>query len=414
MQLEIGGQRYSLAAGEFVIGSDSSASLRLSGAGVLGRHAIARRLNDGMAVVVPASRESEVLLNGTRLGSDPTPVLHGDKLVIAGQEILVVDPGQGGDTRLMARQELAPQSEPAGRLVSLHDGREYAIDTIPFVLGRDAACQVVVTDAGASRRHAEIVPLPDMTVLVDLSSNGTYVADERIQGRRKLERADVIRIGREEFRFYPAHQPATAPEPILSPPAGAEARLSDTMMGVPHRFKVDTPLPTPPVPAIRPLASLLVRSGAMKGERLSVRSPVVNLGRADFNELRIPDASVSTSHAKLQLREGVWVVSDLGSTNGTFVDGERVTEEVAVPPGATLRLGDVALLFEPMDLPGSAGAEGATSVLRAAATPPDAVRRVVLMAQPDASAARGRHTFRWLLIIGLLAIGAFLVTLYLR
>jgi pSer/pThr/pTyr-binding forkhead associated (FHA) protein len=89
--------------------------------------------------------------------------------------------------------------------------------------------------------------------------------------------------------------------------------------------------------------------GALHGQRLSIRTPVVNIGRADYNDLVLPDESVSTAHAKLQRREGVWVLVDLDSTNGSFVDGERVKGEAAIPPGATVRLGDVALVFEPTD-----------------------------------------------------------------
>src|SRR5256886_12433150 len=96
-------------------------------------------------------------------------------------------------------------------------------------------------------------------------------------------------------------------------------------------------------------SSFLVRSGGLVGQRLSVRSPVVNIGRADYNDLVVPDPSVSTSHAKLQRREGVWVLVDLDSTNGTFVDGERVKGDAPLAPGATVRFGDVHLVFEPTD-----------------------------------------------------------------
>src|SRR5439155_26857891 len=72
------------------------------------------------------------------------------------------------------------------------------------------------------------------------------------------------------------------------------------------------------------LANLIVRSGSRKGQRLPIKTPIVNIGRADYNDIALPDESVSTSHAKLQRREGVWVLVDLDSTNGSFVDGERV------------------------------------------------------------------------------------------
>ena len=61
--------------------------------------------------------------------------------------------------------------------------------------------------------------------------------------------------------------------------------------------------------------------------------------------------SVSTTHARLQRKDDLWVLSDLGSTNGTYVEGEPVTGETALTPGTTLRFGDVAALFEPHDEP---------------------------------------------------------------
>jgi pSer/pThr/pTyr-binding forkhead associated (FHA) protein len=94
---------------------------------------------------------------------------------------------------------------------------------------------------------------------------------------------------------------------------------------------------------------LLFRSGEFKGQRHPIRVPVVNIGRGDYNDLVIGDASVSTMHAKLQRREAIWILSDLGSTNGTFVEGEKLSGEVALTPGTTLRFGDVIALFEPLD-----------------------------------------------------------------
>jgi cell division septation protein DedD len=97
------------------------------------------------------------------------------------------------------------------------------------------------------------------------------------------------------------------------------------------------------------MASLLVRSGVTKGTRLPIRVPVVNIGRADYNDIVLADESVSTAHAKLQRREGVWTLADLGSTNGTFVDGEQVQGEVPLGPGATVRFGQISTMFEPTD-----------------------------------------------------------------
>jgi pSer/pThr/pTyr-binding forkhead associated (FHA) protein len=250
-----------------------------------------------------------------------------------------------------------------GRVVCLTDGREYAVGSEPLVFGRDATSDVVVTGGEVSRKHAEIQMGAEGYVLLDLSANGTFVNGKRVVHDHSLARADVIRIGTDEFRFYAEAAPAAPPlarrpvpsEGPLDTPTGASARLADTMHGVPS-FTPSDPRPTPPsAPLPPPIASLLVRSGEMRGRRLPIIIPVVNVGRADYNDIVLADPSVSTTHAKLQRRDDVWVLTDLGSTNGTYVEGEPVTGETALTPGTTLRFGDVAALFEPHDEPKPAG-----------------------------------------------------------
>ena len=73
---------------------------------------------------------------------------------------------------------------------------------------------------------------------------------------------------------------------------------------------------------------------------------MANIGRADYNDLVVPDESVSTSHAKLQRREGVWVLVDLDSTNGTFVNGEPIEGRVQLFDGDLVRVGDTELRVE--------------------------------------------------------------------
>jgi pSer/pThr/pTyr-binding forkhead associated (FHA) protein len=367
MHLEFGGARIPVPAGETIIGSAPGCAVMLEGEGILPRHAIVQGTPQGAAALRAASPEAEIIVNGVRLGLDPTPVLHGDKIQIGSHEILAVDSRRVGHTQLFdsgAFADLTPvrisaQTAPAGatggRLVCLTDGREYTMAGPSLVFGRDAGSDVVVGGTEVSRRHAEIQATPDGYVLNDLSVNGTYVNGERVGRQHLLARADVIRIGHDEFRFYadvaappPARgrrsvPPVTAPQP----PTGAGARLSDTLLGMPQPMPSATVTPTQP--QVAPIASLLVRNGAMKGRRLAVKVPVVNIGRADFNDVVISDPSVSTSHAKLQRRDDIWMLSDLGSTNGTFVEGERLSGEVPLGPGTTVKFGEVAVLFEPLD-----------------------------------------------------------------
>ncbi len=365
IHLQIDGERYPIAAGETVIGSDASSTVVLAGAGVRPRHAVVQGMQAGAAAIRVADREAEVRVNGVRLGSDPTPLLHGDKIEISGRELLVVDPARAGSTQLFDSGAFADLVAPpglkgtrtktGGRLVCLTDGREYSVGAGPLSLGRDAGSDVVVSGNEVSRHHAEIRSEEDGYLLLDLSVNGTFVNGERIGKTHTLARADVIRIGNDEFRFYadaanpaapqPASDPGQPASPPPAPPAGASQRLSDTMHGLPAEPERNTP----PGPEAAPLASLLFRSGDFKGRRVPIKVPVANIGRGLYNDVVISDASVSTMHAKLQRREAIWILSDLGSTNGTFVEGERLAGEVALTPGTTLRFGDVIALFEPLD-----------------------------------------------------------------
>jgi adenylate cyclase len=114
---------------------------------------------------------------------------------------------------------------------------------------------------------------------------------------------------------------------------------------------------------------MLVRSGTLKGQRIQLRTPVINIGRADYNDVVLPDESVSTSHAKLQRREGVWILTDVESTNGTFVDGERVQGDAPLAPGAMVRFGDVQLVFEPTDDAMGVAKGGGTKMIEAFKAP---------------------------------------------
>jgi pSer/pThr/pTyr-binding forkhead associated (FHA) protein len=425
MQLEFGGRRYPVAAGDLVIGSGPDSTLVLAAPGVLPRHALVRSLGAGMAFVVPAAPGAEILVNGARLGGDPTPIMHGDKIGIGGHEVLVADPRNAGATQVISAARPAdstptpPDSagaapaaaEPVsvGRLVSLNDGREYALSAVPFVIGRDAAADVVVEGDDVSRRHAEILTLPDGDFLVDSSSNGTWLNGERLRGKQALQAGDILRVGPEELRYYPAER--------KTPPPSVGFRLGETVIGMPALRRPPPLQSSYLAPSEPPLASLLVRSGALKGERFAIRTPVANIGRADYNDVTLDDPSVSASHAKLQLRDGVWMLADLGSTNGTTVDAEPVTGESPLSPGASIEFGEVKLLFEPRDR-GVKKRDGTVVVeVQLPSAPPPApgpvIQATVLGGARRGAVAGARRPWRWILPAAALAVGAVLLAWYL-
>src|SRR5881409_4504916 len=230
--LELGQRKYSIPVGEVVLGSDAGCAISLTGAGVLPRHALLLGQADGQVVIRKAAPAAEVTINGVRLGAEPTPLLHGDKVEVGDHELTFVDERRSGSTQYVqalpqamaqgkgggAGAKPGATGNTGGRIVSLTDGREYVIAGPSLVFGREAGCDVVVAGKDVSRRHAEIVQTPRGYLLVDSRTNGTFVSETRVQGQRILARADVVRIGDENFRFYADVAPAPAPAP--APPAG--------------------------------------------------------------------------------------------------------------------------------------------------------------------------------------------------
>src|SRR5438552_9097270 len=152
-----------------------------------------------------------------------------------------------------------------GRVVSRTDGREYVITAATIVFGREAGCDIVVAGKDVSRRHAEIMQPPKGYLLVDSSTNGTFVNEERVQGQRILQRADVIRIGEESFRFYAdmASAPAAPPAPP-APPGPHPGPAANAPPAAPPFSKPDaSPRATaPPVSPIVPPAPAAPPAGA--------------------------------------------------------------------------------------------------------------------------------------------------------
>src|SRR5262245_49375776 len=85
---------------------------------------------------------------------------------------------------------------------------------------------------------------------------------------------------------------------------------------------------------------LVVERGGMR-KTFRIEKPVTIIGRAHGNAVRIPSAQVSRQHCRLRLADGVLQVEDLGSVNGTFLNGKRVVGREPVRPGDQLDIGPV-------------------------------------------------------------------------
>ena len=112
--------------------------------------------------------------------------------------------------------------------------------------------------------------------------------------------------------------------------------------------------PRPPKPAKQSKASkqgkagpsLVVTEGPLAQTVIPLGTAQVTLGRAPDSTLVIDDDYASSRHARLYPSDDGWIVEDLGSTNGTWIDRTRITSPTVLPPGVPLRIGRTTLQLQ--------------------------------------------------------------------
>jgi len=108
----------------------------------------------------------------------------------------------------------------------------------------------------------------------------------------------------------------------------------------------------PPRPAVPPRPQkpgrgtprfLVVTEGALTGVSIDLADQQITLGRANDATLVLNDDYASTHHARIFPQDGQWIVEDLGSTNGTYLDRQKVIRPTPVPVGVPIRIGKTVL-----------------------------------------------------------------------
>lgn len=113
---------------------------------------------------------------------------------------------------------------------------------------------------------------------------------------------------------------------------------------------------------------LVMRSGPTPGATFALEGDQLDIGRDATSKIAIGDAEVSRKHARLTFQGGKYVIEDLGSTNGTFVNGQRLTGPAVLKPGDLVALGEqIVLMYE-----GLASDAGATMMSRGGPARPPA------------------------------------------
>ncbi len=182
---------------------------------------------------------------------------------------------------------------------------EVSLTGTPISIGRDPVCnQVVVDFKDVSRKHAQVILQGGQYAVMDTgSSNGTYLRGQRIAPNQPihLNNGDVIRVG-----------------------DGAGNSVGITFL--------ETEAP------------MSVSSTLDLGQKLSGTASRFTIGRDSQCDLPIPSPNVSRRHAEVARAGNSYTITDLGSANGTFVNGKRVRSAV-LNPGDEVQIGPYKLIY---------------------------------------------------------------------
>jgi pSer/pThr/pTyr-binding forkhead associated (FHA) protein len=256
------------------------------------------------------------------------------------------------------------------------------------LIGRAPESDLVLTLGGVSRKHARFFLKDGAPWVEDLgSSNGTFLNGARIEGPTPVPAGATLQLGDyklsvsgapelpwpAELRPLPAESSdgldGETPNDLF--PAGAAPRPTDRSPALRRPSALGKPPPRDAL-AVRPRASAVARpsqtlqasrwvlkgvSGLYVGQSYPI-SGCMLVGRVPPAVILVDDTSVSRRHAELELRGDQVVVRDLGSANGTHINGERVTDETPLASGDMVEFGVIEFSLERLDADALAPVDG--------------------------------------------------------
>lgn len=146
----------------------------------------------------------------------------------------------------------------------------------------------------------------------------------------------------------------------------------------------------------------VMRSGPTPGVTFPLDGDQLTIGRDSSNGVAINDAEVSRKHSRLSFQGGKYVIEDLGSTNGTFVNGQRLAGPVVLKAGDVVSLGEqIVLMYDAINMdPGATVAVSRKAVQAPPAQPAYAAAPAPAYAPPPSAPMNSKKTNMTPIFIG--------------
>ena len=230
-----------------------------------------------------------------------------------------------------------------------------------LTIGRAEGNDLILSEGGVSRKHARFFIEGDGVVVEDTgSANGTFVDGEKIAGPTKLSSKSQIVIGDYEIQLKlgskpvpkvnkaaakPSKEPTAAEGQALKPNASRSTRVVQAIKADKPGGDKGAALAKRPGPNKASGPQLRGLTGAITGKIFSLKN-TMSVGRVAGVDIVVDDDSVSRRHAEVIVNGREVTLKDLGSANGTTVNGAPISEDTILQPGDIIQFGVVELMFE--------------------------------------------------------------------
>lgn len=252
------------------------------------------------------------------------------------------------------------------------DVREVPVTATAIVIGRDESADIRVEDKKVSRRHAGFKLVDGEPWVEDLgSANGVKLNGKRIDKRARMRASDKVKVGgyvvtlkdaREETASLGGEREGS----MTAAPISAQARegsiaqdeVTPSRTAALGKALLRTPKKAPSTPDDGESPVLFALDEPVKDRRFVLHSGENIIGRLEECDIPVLDGSVSRQHARVVFARDRISITDLGSSNGSFVNELRV-EMAELSDGDMVRIGNIRFRLEvPASLAQEVGGKG--------------------------------------------------------
>ncbi len=209
------------------------------------------------------------------------------------------------------------------------EGREFLLDKPCLTLGSNERGDIAIFGDPQIRGHHATLHHEGRGYVIEAEAGAHMIVNRQPVTRQALGSEDELIVGqtrliyRDKSGAVPVRPPIAqpAPSPVVSP----------------------RPMQRPPVAPDLPLATLWLIDQST-GHRYALRPGITTIGRSGDNDIVLDAPSVSAHHAEIRYENGRYILYDRGSTNGTFVNGRRISGPNLIKAGWRLWIGNVELV----------------------------------------------------------------------